>query len=57
MLAKMPELYERLSIEDSHFRQYVVLRYQGNKVELLIPRVFAHIDQDWKFRDSDEVES
>jgi hypothetical protein len=50
MLAKMPELYGPLSLEDQHFRRYVVLRHQGNKVELLVPRVFAHVDSDWAQR-------
>jgi hypothetical protein len=44
---RCPELYSILSIDDSHFQQYVVLRYQDYKVSLLIPRVFKYIDQEW----------
>jgi hypothetical protein len=47
MHAKMPELYGILSIDDSNFRHYVVLRYQEHGVSLLIPRVFKYIDQEW----------
>lgn len=47
MLAKMPELYGILEIDDSNFRHYVVLRNQDHKLSLLIPRVFKYVDQEW----------
>jgi hypothetical protein len=47
MLAKMPELYRILAIEDHSYREYVVLREIGGKVSLLIPRVFKYIDSTW----------
>jgi len=47
MLAKLPELYGILSIEDHNYREYVVLRHNHEKLSLLIPRVFKYVDQEW----------
>jgi hypothetical protein len=47
MLAKQPELYGILSIEDHNYREYVVLRRNHEKLSLLIPRVFKHVDVEW----------
>jgi hypothetical protein len=54
MLAKLPELYGILSIEDHSYRQYVVLRRNHEKLSLLIPRVFKYVDQSWAERNEPE---
>jgi hypothetical protein len=56
MLAKMPGLYGILATDDHNYREYVVLRYQGNKVSLLLPRVFKYIDDTWAERKPQEAE-
>jgi hypothetical protein len=56
MLAKMPELYGILSVEDHNYRQYIVLRRNSEKVSLLIPRVFKYVDQEWAQRQPEEGE-
>jgi hypothetical protein len=64
ILAKMPELTNEgdavldqiLSIEDQHYRSYVVLRlrHEGGKVSLLLPRIFDHVDQTWAGRQPED---
>lgn len=62
ILAKHPELINEgdavlgqiLWIEDEHYRTHVVLRSRVlgdyNKVSLLLPRIFDHVDSKWAGR-------
>jgi hypothetical protein len=66
ILAKQPELINEgdavlgqiLWIEDENYRTYVVLRSRVlgdyNKVSLLLPRIFDHVDQTWAGRQPED---
>jgi hypothetical protein len=66
ILALLPELTnhgdavldEIVSIEDQHYRTYVVLRlrHEGGKVSLLLPRIFDHVGRTWAERQPEEDE-